>query len=262
MEKRVIATVAMGDAGQAWADISHAGTRRYAEACGADFFVLSGAGLKSLWPGFSKLLLGELLNNYDRMLYVDTDILISPDAPNIFELVPADKVGATVVDTLEPEYAPAVANGWFQNDIRLTQQMFGEAQWQEGYFNSGSLLFSKQHKCVFDQALEVAQQWFDVTTDRNQEQFRVFSDQSLFNYFVQANGFEVYDFKKDFNHTPAFNHQSHRYQSHFYHYVRLRPHRRGNRLRQMRNDAWIMRRPWLHRLLRDNIWMAKAVDRF
>src|SRR5688500_3412148 len=76
--ERVVATVATGKAGQQMADVVHPLMRQYAERCGADFFVLSGSGLKEMWPGFSKLMLGRLLHIYDRLLYVDSDILISP----------------------------------------------------------------------------------------------------------------------------------------------------------------------------------------
>ena len=261
MERKVIATVAIGDKGQEWADISHPWMRRYAEACGADFFSLSGSGLNDLWPGFSKLLLGRLLEDYDRLIYVDSDILISPNAPNLFDVVPSESVGATRIDQLSPHEAPVLANGWVKNDIELSQTMFGSVGWSDTYYNSGALVFSKAHKEIFDRALKSAQSWHEVSTDRSQETFRVFADQSLFNYWTQALQFDVYDIGHAFNHTPAFNLRNHRYASHFSHYVRMRPHRRGNRSRQMRNDSWLMRHPKLHKFLIQYPKIARITDK-
>lgn len=261
MERKIITTVAIGEKGQEWADISHPWMRRYAESCGADFFSLSGSGLKDLWPGFSKLLLGRLLDDYDRLIYVDSDILISPNAPNLFDLVPPESVGATRIDQLSPHEAPAVANGWVKNDIELSQIMFGPAGWSDTYYNSGALVFSKAHKKIFDQALNCAQAWHEVPTDRSQETFRVFADQSLFNYWTQALQFDVCDIGHAFNHTPAFNLRNHRYGSHFYHYVRLRPHRRGDRSRQMRTDSWLMNHPMLHGFLTRHPKLARIMDK-
>lgn len=261
MERRIITTVAIGKKGQEWADISHPWMRRYAESCGADFFSLSGSGLKDLWPGFSKLLLGRLLNDYDRLIYVDSDILISPNAPNLFDLVPTECVGATRIDYLSPHEAPAVANGWVRNDIELSQAMFGSANWSECYYNSGALVFSKAHKNVFERALESAGSWYEVPTDRSEKTFRVFSDQTLFNYWTQALQHEVHDIGHLFNHTPAFNLRNHRYKSHFYHYVRLRPHRRGDRSRQMQMDSWIMSHPKIHSFLTFHTNIARILDK-
>ena len=252
--ERVVATVVTGKAGQEMADVVHPRMRQYAERCGADFFVLSGSGLKEMWPGFSKLLLGRLLHIYDRMLYVDSDILISPSAPNVFDIVPRECIGATRIDELTPAEAPAIANGWTKNDIELTQRLFGDIGWKDCYFNSGAMVMSSEHRAVFDRSFECAEEW-------SSRKDRIFADQSLFNYWVQKFGIPVHDLGNKFNHTPAFNQRNHRYQSHFYHYVRLRPHRRGHRLRQMRMDSWIMAHPGLHGFLSRHPRLAGLVDR-
>lgn len=261
MTRKIITTVAIGEKGQKWADITHPWIRRYAESCGADFFSLSGSSLHNLWPGFSKLLLGRLLEDYDRLIYVDSDILISPNAPNLFDLVPIDNVGATRIDHLTPHEAPAVANGWIKNDIKLTQLMFGQAGWSDTYYNSGTLVFSKAHREIFERALNCAKEWHTVPTDTSLETFRVFADQSLFNYWTQALQFNVFDIGHAFNHTPAFNLRNHRYESHFYHYVRLRPHRRGDRVRQLRIDSWILNHPMLHSFLAEHPKFARIIDK-
>ncbi|TCS40292.1 glycosyltransferase [Reinekea marinisedimentorum] len=261
MEKRIIVTVAVGENGQKWADYSHPLMRRYAEQCGADFFVLSGHNLKDMWPGFSKLLLGSQLKVYDRMLYLDSDILVSPTAPNLFDFVPPDSLGATVIDSLPPEVAPAVKNGWISNDIKKSQKEFGDIQWSSEYFNSGAMLFCKEHLGIFESALSVAKHWFDISTDRSLSEFRVFADQTLFNYFAKARNAKVFDIGYKYNHTPAFNAFGHRYHSNFYHYVRLRPHRRGDRLRQMKIDSWILKNRKLHDFLVNNMSITRVVDK-
>ena len=195
------------------------------------------------------------------MLYLDSDILVSPSSPNLFEIVPSDCLGATVIDHLPPEVAPAVANGWITNDIHQTQKQFGDVNWKKEYFNSGSMLFSKEHISIFESALKVAKQWHEFPTERTITEFRVFADQSVFNYFAKATGAKIYDIGYSYNHTPAFNTFNHRYLSHFYHYARLRPHRRGNRIRQMNLDFWVLNHPKLHKFLTNNIWFTKIFDK-
>ena len=254
-ERRVIATIATGEQGHAMAAVSHPWMRRYAESTGADFFVLVGSSLSSLWPGFSKLALGNLLQTYDRLLYVDSDVLIAPGAPNLFELVPAGKVGATRIDQLKAEEAPAIANGWVARDISLVQQMFGSIGWQTEYFNSGVMVFSSAHRILFETALRLAEDW-------SASKERTFADQTLFNYTVKKEGIDLVDLGMRFNHTPAFNMRGHRYSSDFYHYVRLRRHRRGSRTRQMKVDSWVMRHPGLHGLLKRRPLFARFMDAF
>lgn len=250
MERRVIATLAIGEKAQEWADVSHPLMRRYAERCGADFFCLS-TPLDGLWPGYAKLKLGELLDHYDRLAFIDGDILTTPNAPNVFDEVPADRVGATCIHALQ---------AFVQREIAQLQQVFGAIEWSAGeYFNSGLMVMSRQHRVIFDEALKAALAW-DAFARTQKE--KCFEDQSLFNYFVAKHRVPILDLGYRFNHTRPFTRvtKRHRFDSFFVHYAGQVGHRRGNRTAQMRKDAAVLRRLWLLSFFRAFPSLARMAD--
>lgn len=58
----------------------------YAQRIGADFLALTGT--TQAWWGLEKFRVGPLVAQYKRTLFVDADVLIRSDAPNIFDEVP------------------------------------------------------------------------------------------------------------------------------------------------------------------------------
>ena len=58
----------------------------YAKRIGADFIALTGN--TQAWWGMEKFRVGPLAAKYQRTLFVDSDVLIRKDAPNIFDEVP------------------------------------------------------------------------------------------------------------------------------------------------------------------------------
>jgi hypothetical protein len=69
------------------------GIKRYAEKCQADYIELSGDQNPS-WPMANKYRLYQVTNVYDKTLYLDCDIQVKDDAPNIFKITPDDKISA------------------------------------------------------------------------------------------------------------------------------------------------------------------------
>ena len=62
------------------AEVSHPTLKAYAERIGAEFVVLSDEdAARHSTPHWAKLKLGDLLNRYDRIIYLDTDILVRED---------------------------------------------------------------------------------------------------------------------------------------------------------------------------------------
>lgn len=88
----------------------------------------------------AKMALGGVINNSDRTLFVDADVLISRECENPFEKFPQGHI-----------YAAADApNGdklhWGRaNEMILSQAMLGSIKWTQGYFNTGVMLCDKQH---------------------------------------------------------------------------------------------------------------------
>ena len=80
---RAIVTISCGDFYRRMAAISHPTIKAYADKLGADFIVWDDYDGHTM-PHYQKLELGKLLRQYERVLYIDTDILVRDDAPDIF----------------------------------------------------------------------------------------------------------------------------------------------------------------------------------
>ena len=84
MKRFAVCTLTFGDLYEKLARTSHETLSAYAQKCGADFVIEREPTTKS--PCYSKFgLVRRLLEDYDRVLYVDTDVLVRFDAPNLFD---------------------------------------------------------------------------------------------------------------------------------------------------------------------------------
>lgn len=93
-ERRCIFTVAVGKEMKWLFSITHPFMREYARKCNADFVIVDDNWRKdSEHPCLLKQAVNSFWYRYDRVLYVDSDILIKPNAPNIFEEVPIGFLG-------------------------------------------------------------------------------------------------------------------------------------------------------------------------
>lgn len=74
-------------------DITRDSIKAYAEKCGADYIELTGDQYPR-WPMANKYRVHEVTKTYEKTLYLDCDIYIKPDTPNLFEITPDDKISA------------------------------------------------------------------------------------------------------------------------------------------------------------------------
>mgnify|MGYP001571141470 FL=1 len=117
----------------------------YSKKCNADFIKLTKSINHEDSDGKSHY---KILNNYDtleeydRILHLDSDILITKNCPNIFELIPEDKIGIVYEDKgTRVEHRKEV--------MRNIQKTFGDIGWIQGYPNTGLILASKKHRDIF-----------------------------------------------------------------------------------------------------------------
>ncbi len=90
-----------------------------------------------------KLTLGHWLHKkYRRVIYMDADLIIRPDTPNLFEIVPEQKLGIFN----EGKFAP---RGIVLHDARLKM---GPLPGWDGvsYYNTGVMVISKFHRHIFN----------------------------------------------------------------------------------------------------------------
>jgi hypothetical protein len=101
---RAVVTVAAGEYGRELFAVSGPAMKAYADRLGADLVVLDWPGHPD-WPMSSKYGVGAVLEHYERIVYLDADVLVPADAPDLFALTPDGKFGA--VD--ESPHVPADA---------------------------------------------------------------------------------------------------------------------------------------------------------
>lgn len=146
--KKAIATLCIGEKPEKWIKFTHGPLKKYAEKIGADFIHINERKVnynktEKVNPIlFEKYQLHDILEEYDRVLYIDTDILVTPHAPDIFEVVPIDKVGGVYEDF-------GMDKKDRRNRIRLVQEKLGDLEWKTGFMNSGVFVVSKQHQDAF-----------------------------------------------------------------------------------------------------------------
>jgi hypothetical protein len=100
--RTVLVTLTIGDQYQKqWQDVCAPTWRRYAERHGYDVIAIDqppdrSARAQMRSPAWQKCLVlrPEITGTYDRVVWLDADILINPDAPAITNGVPIEKIGA------------------------------------------------------------------------------------------------------------------------------------------------------------------------
>lgn len=123
--RRVVVTAAIGEAINEIAALSLPTISAYASRIGVDFYLIQESPPRyrdwSTW--WSKFYIYELLRKYDEGMWIDCDTIVSPRAPNIFE-VAGGKFSAYVEGDIVKrvpvfrEYW-AVMKGWIVPEPRL-----------------------------------------------------------------------------------------------------------------------------------------------
>lgn len=150
-ERRAIVTVACGEAYAEHYGITIPLMERYARRCGADLIVVDERWMRGeATPHLLKWKCNAVFEmGYDRILFVDgADVLIMPWADNIFDEVPAGRLGAfneqeiphSMMDARPDLMRDYVAQ---YNAVLREHGHAAIETIQPGYFNSGVLLFGR-----------------------------------------------------------------------------------------------------------------------
>jgi lipopolysaccharide biosynthesis glycosyltransferase len=181
------------------ATISHPTIKQYAEKCGANVLILDDPNAIHVHYRIMKCY--DLLDEYDRILILDTDILISPRCPDLFKMIDRKMVGTIFEDV-----------GSRKNDrltrIQHAQQQWGDIGWKEHYINTGVFMVSALHKNLF----APGEYWMNLGYD----------DVTI-GYRIHQYGFHVGELDYRFNHMSMFsepwNDSANRFNSFIIHYA-------------------------------------------
>jgi len=230
IQKRIVVTMSIGD--NPFDEVSHPLFRQYAKKVGAEFGIINKEKYfirptercpKSFL--FEKLQLKEYLDNFDRVLFLDSDILINVAlAPDIFSIVEYGYVGVLYEDIGNRRKNRRNLMFELQNEL-------GDIGWRSGYINSGVMVFDKNHKNLFDFQLKESQVISNVAM----------SDQDLININVKKHRYPVQGIGYKFNHMSMFTEMGYNHlQSYFIHYAGRGFDKRLLRVEQMRRDRKII----------------------
>lgn len=138
----LVLTIAVGDEYQEIGYLTHPTIRAYADRIGAEFLCIDKKAIARTTPHWEKFQIFYLLDKYDRILYVDTDVIIRDDCPNLFDIVPETHLG------MFNEAPFTDRSKELMIDICKAYKTTLD-EWRGMYYNSGVMVISQFHKTLF-----------------------------------------------------------------------------------------------------------------
>lgn len=144
----VVVTIVVGDKAERIFKKTEPFLRRYAERIGADFLILD-ENLNVPSPHWIKFSLYEILRKkYKRAIYLDCDLIIRNDCPNLFDVVPENELGLFNEGRFTPRQMCIYE---IKNAYKIDLPNWD----QHSYYNTGVMVVSKEHRYVFKPPQEV-----------------------------------------------------------------------------------------------------------
>lgn len=140
----LVISVAVGDEGRALHSITGDSHREYAKRCHADYVCINGKSICPEWTMMDKFRVRSYAEHYERILYIDADILVRRKAKDLFELYPWEVIGIHDDTGYQRDWD-------YMFEVRgvcSTQGLPVPANYR--LLNSGIVLFSQQHASIWD----------------------------------------------------------------------------------------------------------------
>ena len=142
---------------------------------------------KGTWMRFY---INQLLDDYDAIIWVDSDVLFTKLCPKVFEIAQKDKFCA-VVDFLGEKYNPN--NGLYFQLFSTSYPKVYPCKRIKPYFNAGVIIAFKCHKHLFDTNLVL-----------NLPNITPLGDQDFLNWMTSYYNVEMMYLPKEFNYSVSF----------------------------------------------------------
>lgn len=185
-------------------DLSHPIIKKFAKKWGADFLVLDKDADCDVPMGrihYRIMELYNLLDEYDRILNLDSDVVINKGCPNLFDLVPHNEIGTILEDK-----GTRLENR--RNRIMKIQFKWGMINWgwEAGYPNTGVFVVSQPHREIFRKFK--GQYWTELGFDCVH-----------LGYQIHRLGLKMFELSYKFNHMSMFSEPWHGSPSRFGSYI-------------------------------------------
>ena len=178
-ERRAVLTIVNGEKYKAIWERVEPYFIAYAEKCDAELIVMSEGDVPSAhWLKFGMY---DLLHKqFDRIAFIDADILIRPDTPSLFDIVPEDQFGIFN----EGFYTP---RSMCIHEVKKVYNVELPNWNGADYYNTGVMVVSRQHRHIFKVNSE-------IKNLRN-----AFGEQTYLNMRIMQSGVKVFPLHFDFN---------------------------------------------------------------
>jgi hypothetical protein len=150
--KYAVVTIACGEDYRKIARLTHPTLKKYADRIGADFISIEKSDRSS--PHWMKFELYNLLDLYQRVIYLDTDLLVREDCPNLLEIVSAEKIGLFN----EAPFVEGRGESLRQAAIEYSLMV---PDWDGAYYNTGVMVLSRCHQYLFRHPGKEVQNFFE-----------------------------------------------------------------------------------------------------
>jgi hypothetical protein len=183
---KLVLTIAVGEKFKVISQLTLPTIEEYALKIGAECIVLNDEHMKGEQsPHWLKFKIYDYLTKYERILFLDSDLIIRPDTPNLFELIPDTKFG--IFD--ECPYTPRITcleelfqvYGWKPPINEKTKQQ------EVKYYNTGVMVVSRKHRNIFRPPTDY------------KPLVNNFGEQTFLNYRIQDSGVKVFGLEHLFN---------------------------------------------------------------
>jgi hypothetical protein len=139
---KLVITVATGGYSEVL-DISRSRIQHYAKKCGADYVELTNE--TQPWWGLEKFRVRHFQPHYKRILFIDCDILVRPDSPDLFKIVPEDSVGIHDDAPCERDRTKALTWAYRQRFMLFESQSLKKEINGHTLLNTGVVMCSSHH---------------------------------------------------------------------------------------------------------------------
>ena len=181
--KYAIVTIAIGDYSQRMLEVAKPYFQAYAKKCDADLIIIDKPKINIWANNLEKFQIYHLHEKYTRIVYLDVDILIHPECPSLFKIVPEKEIGAVYDNQDNSKYAKNRVT-----EIKKAQTCLGKVlNWNTEYINSGVIVTSYCHRKIYANP--------ELRLKLNSS----YKDQTLINYNIQKHKYPIYKLNVVFN---------------------------------------------------------------
>jgi len=205
--------------------------KKYCSKYNIDHFISTKCLINGPHIMFEKYQLFHLLQSeYERVLYLDADILITPNAKNIFEIY-NDENKFYAYDENDLSEHMDRDKYIFENDSSIEWPKNNKNKKQ--YFNGGVMLFSKKMLNDFIKA-------FSFSDIPNWNDIYYFGDQTIINYWIAKNKIKFETIDHSFNRMDLgkMDEKNERFNSNFIHYAGPCKYGNGNKQETIKKDYY------------------------